>query len=696
MSPVFALPRSSWTLTEVSSTLTSRGYKTSGESFADTTTSRGFTTSSYEPPKSSTLIPEPVKPSTRTTARGYELEHSLDHTPGTTARGFTTNAEPAQSGGVAPIVASTPATGETFLNYGDSQATPLDAPTSTSPVILAPQSSETVSSSPGYSYPIEPSQPKPEISGSSSLERDVAIGGLAATAGAGTTAAVADTGALSQTDGPSPMFDYRAGGGGLPHVPGEYPITPGDELGGRSFANTMGEPARTSDMPTGMTGSSSPVLSDTINRDPIMPSSSTMPKPISSDIGGGAMGFPADTTSDLTPEDLANTSQSHGAPPITTTTNSPRQSRASQSDIPAMGKDDSHYDRNVAVGATGLAGAGAATYGAYEATNQPQPMTSPSTMETGQPQHTYGASDMKSRDREFEAQRKDRERRLDEQEKALREREKRLEEQERIAHEDTRREHLARRDAQLAEQERAAQEDSRMERQRREEAAGVAGVGVAGAGVAGAGAYEATEDTGPAPNTIGPHESDVKNVVDPRVKPDPELQKSREETPTEPATRERTRDSDKQEILSEDNRVSVDGKGQKHLHKKKFDEHGEKKKEGFFSRMLHRNKDKDSSNSAGSGSRENRDKALDRESSKGRTSVESRGSQNRNTNTAVPPVSAEQPQQRTVESGMPQVGDDGLIHLHKEGSHPNAPHLVVQEAPGGGLETVEKRVYQDE
>jgi len=49
-----------------------------------------------------------------------------------------------------------------------------------------------------------------------------------------------------------------------------------------------------------------------------------------------------------------------------------------------------------------------------------------------------------------------------------------------------------------------------------------------GAGAAGLGAYEATkshESTGPASKTIGPHESNVANVVDPRVQPDPQQMK---------------------------------------------------------------------------------------------------------------------------------------------------------------------------
>ncbi|KAF7197999.1 hypothetical protein HII31_00713 [Pseudocercospora fuligena] len=59
-----------------------------------------------------------------------------------------------------------------------------------------------------------------------------------------------------------------------------------------------------------------------------------------------------------------------------------------------------------------------------------------------------------------------------------------------------------------------------------------------GAGAAGAGAaYAATRDrndTGPAPKTIGPHDSDVKNVLDPRVKPDTAVQGSQKNQ--DPAT----------------------------------------------------------------------------------------------------------------------------------------------------------------
>ncbi|KAH9825988.1 treacle protein-like [Teratosphaeria destructans] len=58
---------------------------------------------------------------------------------------------------------------------------------------------------------------------------------------------------------------------------------------------------------------------------------------------------------------------------------------------------------------------------------------------------------------------------------------------------------------------------------------------VGGVGAAGVGAYEAKGDeTGPAPNTIGPHSSDIANIVDPRVKPDPEKLGKQKEGTTAP------------------------------------------------------------------------------------------------------------------------------------------------------------------
>ena len=57
--------------------------------------------------------------------------------------------------------------------------------------------------------------------------------------------------------------------------------------------------------------------------------------------------------------------------------------------------------------------------------------------------------------------------------------------------------------------------------------AGLAGAGLATAGgLAYAGQREDKVDTGPASNTIGPHSSNIANIVDPRVQPDPSKQKA--------------------------------------------------------------------------------------------------------------------------------------------------------------------------
>lgn len=58
-----------------------------------------------------------------------------------------------------------------------------------------------------------------------------------------------------------------------------------------------------------------------------------------------------------------------------------------------------------------------------------------------------------------------------------------------------------------------------------------------GAGAAGIATHEATkgDETGPAPHTIGPHKSDVLNVIDPRVLPDPEKMRSGTGDETGPA-----------------------------------------------------------------------------------------------------------------------------------------------------------------
>ena len=60
--------------------------------------------------------------------------------------------------------------------------------------------------------------------------------------------------------------------------------------------------------------------------------------------------------------------------------------------------------------------------------------------------------------------------------------------------------------------------------------AAIAGGAAATAGVGGAAAYSSWDrnDTGPASKTIGPHKSNAANIMDPRVKPEPEKMKEKE------------------------------------------------------------------------------------------------------------------------------------------------------------------------
>ena len=66
--------------------------------------------------------------------------------------------------------------------------------------------------------------------------------------------------------------------------------------------------------------------------------------------------------------------------------------------------------------------------------------------------------------------------------------------------------------------------------------AAITGGTAAGVGAVGAGAYYTTrdEDTGPASKTIGPHKSNIMNILDPRVKPEPEKMKEKEPITTGP------------------------------------------------------------------------------------------------------------------------------------------------------------------
>lgn len=108
---------------------------------------------------------------------------------------------------------------------------------------------------------------------------------------------------------------------------------------------------------------------------------------------------------------------------------------------------------------------------------------------------------------------------------------------------------------------------------------------------------------------------------------------------------------------SEDNRVHTDTSGHNYLHKKGVEEPGEKK-QGFFSKAFHGPR-KDEEVSIGDSKPSNEIQRSDESTLAG--------------------------SDRTP--GLPH-DDSGSITLHKEGSDPTAPALVIREKPGGGVETV--------
>ena len=190
--------------------------------------------------------------------------------------------------------------------------------------------------------------------------------------------------------------------------------------------------------------------------------------------------------------------------------------------------------------------------------------------------------------------------------------------------------------------------------------AAIAGGAVAGTGAAAAGTYYATRDepatdTGPASKTIGPHESNAANVMDPRVKPEPEKMKQEKtsagphksdmankadprvtsdpEKAKDEEAKKREEEANKQEqeehnygrdaavvggvgaagaagyagyeatkeeepttqssqeASTSDNKTSTDSQGDHYLHKKSAEEKGEKKP-SLIQKILHPNKSK--------------------------------------------------------------------------------------------------------
>jgi len=83
------------------------------------------------------------------------------------------------------------------------------------------------------------------------------------------------------------------------------------------------------------------------------------------------------------------------------------------------------------------------------------------------------------------------------------------------------------------------------------------------------------DETGPAPHTIGPHQSDIANIIDPRVKPDPKKMGKQKETITAPAPNVKTGPNDPSK--AQDESAERDSKG------------GIR---GFFSKLRHRRESK--------------------------------------------------------------------------------------------------------
>lgn len=257
------------------------------------------------------------------------------------------------------------------------------------------------------------------------------------------------------------------------------------------------------------------------------------------------------------------------------------------------------------------------------------------------------------------------------------------------------------------------------------DAAIVGGGGVA-AGAAGHGIYEATKDdpndTGPASKTIGPHKSNVANILDPRVKPEPEKMKEnepitdgphksdlaniadprvRQEEPTrlqksapedtdygteaavaggagaagvagygayeanqdsEPSTPTRASRTS-HDSPSSNNKTSVDSRGHHHLHKKRVEQQGEKKP-GLMSKMFH----------------PNRTKREKEEQDAARSSYEQQQSDEAGVwePTSYPAADAVQTDPPSNSATAAPPAEEGYVTLHHEGADPDAPAAIVR------------------
>jgi hypothetical protein len=362
-----------------------------------------------------------------------------------------------------------------------------------------------------------------------------------------------------------------------PHMPGAFPVTPAEEVDQGIGSDSTTAAGST----TAGVGSASAV-------------------------GGGVLGAEAERT---------------GQYPTETTT-APEPTKAEQDT-------DHHYGRDAAIAGVGTAAVGAAGYGTYQAVN-------------------YGDS------------------KATEIQDTTKSEPSKLEKVKEKVKEKTGTKSTEQSGTQPSEQTvtSTADEEQPEESHYGRDAAIVGGTGAA-AGAVGYGVYSATQDdpndTGPASKTIGPHSSNVANVLDPRVKPEPEKMKesepittgphksdlaniadpriqsepsryeqtepvsqyrqeeyARESTPVRGTdsyeaerSQEFTPESSRKSHESPDNRIGVDSRGHRHLHKKSVEQPGEKRP-GVVSRMFHPNRTK----------REKEEREAARQSMEGRSSYE--------------------------------------------------------------------------
>ncbi len=215
------------------------------------------------------------------------------------------------------------------------------------------------------------------------------------------------------------------------------------------------------------------------------------------------------------------------------TTSGSAQPTTTGSTQPRTHPEESHTGRNAAYAGGATAATGAAGYGVYEATRRndvDQAMQDRGALQQQQQQQPSTMDKLKEK---FQSDKPKEEKTKTEKHKEEKPKHDKHHE-EKPKHEKTTTQTLTKDEVARSDPTRAQQPaDTHYGR----DAAIVGGTGAA-AGAAGYGIYEGTRDdrtdTGPASKTIGPHESNVANVMDPRVKPEPEKMKEKEPITTGP------------------------------------------------------------------------------------------------------------------------------------------------------------------